>query len=105
MSLRLLGPLRLKHLVNYFLREKFVSSSVDVEVALRVGINIELTSTTTTAGDELMHALFTLFALLLLLSLLLKRCDLIFVDELGEELLLHVLLLLFSVKGLRRVRL
>ena len=104
MSLGLLCPLRLKHLIDYFLREKRAPSSMDIEVAFLVDTNIELAASTTTTGDKLMHALFTLFALLLLLSLLLQRCYLVFVDELSEKLFFHVLIFFDCVKRLRWVR-
>ena len=100
MSLRLLSPLGHEHLIDCFLRVKTVPSSVTVEVILRICDDLELVAAAAAAGDELVHALFTLLALLLEPSLLLKHRYLVLVDELGKELLFHVLFVLLSIINL-----
>lgn len=100
MSLRLLSPLGHEHLIDCFLGVETVPSSVTVEVILHICDDVELVAAATTAGDELVHALFALLALLLESSLLLQRRHLVFVDELGKELLFYVLFVLFSIISL-----
>ena len=79
MSLRLLSPLGHEHLIDCFLGVETVPSSVTVEVILRIRDDVELVAATATAGDELVHALFALLALLLESSLLLQRRHLVVV--------------------------